>query len=769
MFQNLLSGLSGAPTLPAQWEYLNQNEISFQAGIWDCYDGRNRNDGSKCTIWVCTTASPPGSSGGGGSSSSTAQAAKTKSGEPLRTPNVAAAIPLAQNAVCALKRTRHPCILKVLDSAGEGDGGQEPAAETTKTSQTKVFLVTERVRPLTKEQAAGNVFALFQISKALAFLHQSKRAHNGLDLNCVFLTESSDFRLGGFELCESVDTTNPDVVLTKRRGNHRLREDALLNVFDVAAHYSAREYFDFLGLHAILQHIFGGASQIPPSLRSIVSDLQSTRSNRTFEDNPVKRLTDSAFFKKDRVCRLMVYLEELHLKESSEKVAFFEQTLPSELDQLQLQAAHSNSSPPIFSLIRAPILQAAQFNPELKPTVFPILLKLCELTSSAEEFQEFLQPYILEQFRAPDRAVRYRLLTSMHFFLQKTDAAVVATKIFPEIVNGFTDQNASIREATVKAMVVMAGKLEPAAVQDKVVKQLAARLRDPEPSLRTNTVICFGKIANKMLDPVPVLKQAFATAMNDPFVPCRTAALQALRVSLEYFSLPDIANVLLPAVSQKVGSDQEAAVVDLALERRNDNEAIVHDRGSADPIHFDVFQRVGRVGLFEARRPAGQYGVVVQHDLHGRGYGGGGLLGKLAHGGKTAAACTFNRGEAACTFISAARSGRCRAALPQWRRWVERPQPYTQSKNPVPKSIFSATMSKSNEEEDEDFLAELNGGGVAAGGPGPAAVTSSKHSAKTASSSMFGALEKEKKQPVVIKKETELKKEVEDAFWDDFD
>ncbi|CAD7965381.1 unnamed protein product [Amoebophrya sp. A120] len=597
------------------WVYDEQKEPAFSVGIWDVYDATKKNcpNNTKASVWVSTNS-------------------ENKQ--------------FALNQALVLKQVRHPYVLKLLDtssncSSGGGSsfgmnaGGSSSSADNLSSkagansssadaSNFRVLIVTEQVRPLMKPFLENNVWALFQVTKALQFLiNNSNKNHNLLDLFSLFVTEeSNDCRLGGFELCASNDGAydiNSELILTKRRGNHQLRENGLLNVFEL----NSNQHLDFLGLHAIFKtaglfdDLNATVRQAPASvvteLKNLEQEMKTTRAvSGRHVTNATKtllqRVLDCQFFKQNPVIRIMQYLEEFHVKEAVEKYKFFETILPAQLDAIKNAASnasfasggnYSSTTPSggagstttktfnIFSLIRPHILQAHKFSaPELKPVVFPIMLRICEETSDKQEFQQYCQPFILEQFKAPDRAIRYRLLTALFGYVFKMEETIVRTTIFDSLQNGFNDQNASIREATVKAMVVLCMtdnsrqslSSDPASqpttstplipiqtIQDKVAKQLQQRLRDPEPSLRTNVCICFGKIAtlngfgNPELNPgsdLPVtsriLKAAFSVSINDSFMPCRLATLQAVRACLNYFTMVDLCNTVCPLVAAKV-------------------------------------------------------------------------------------------------------------------------------------------------------------------------------------------------------------------------
>lgn len=151
-------------------------------------------------------------------------------------------------------------------------------------------------------------------------------------------------------------------------------------------------------------------------------------------------------------------------------------------------------------------------------TILPMTTGVVKIgqSLSADRYREIIFPFIVKCFGSQDRGVRYRLLGALGDFVEHLDESTAASKIFPELCNGFHDQNNAIREASIKALVPLcaSGKLPKALVQDKVAKILLRCLGDREAALRTNACICFGKIAPNMENPSPVLTQAFAHALK---------------------------------------------------------------------------------------------------------------------------------------------------------------------------------------------------------------------------------------------------------------
>ncbi len=106
----------------------------------------------------------------------------------------------------------------------------------------------------------------------------------------------------------------------------------------------------------------------------------------------------------------------------------------------------------------------------------------------------------------------------MHIFVEHLSATVINDQIFPNICQGFSDTNPSIRENTIrvhitfytmyfdwilisvnliKAIVLLAPKLSYNNLNVELMKHFAKlQGQDEQAMIRTNTTVCIGKIAH---------------------------------------------------------------------------------------------------------------------------------------------------------------------------------------------------------------------------------------------------------------------------------
>lgn len=78
----------------------------------------------------------------------------------------------------------------------------------------------------------------------------------------------------------------------------------------------------------------------------------------------------------------------------------------------------------------------------------------------ADNYQKCIVPCVVRLFASTDRATRSRLLQQLDLFVEHLLPATVNDQIFPQVVNGFLDTNATIREQTVKVSISYTNSLE---------------------------------------------------------------------------------------------------------------------------------------------------------------------------------------------------------------------------------------------------------------------------------------------------------------------
>lgn len=394
-----------------------------------------------------------------------------------------------------MKMTRHPNILMFQD-------GIE--------NEKLVQIVTERVQPLTnylnesKDNDAQKLneisWGLHQIATALSFLNNDcKLVHNNVNISSVFVNRAGDWKLAGFEYVHSSEdqNVNPYKVLNtldcyeppekSPANNMHTNRNSLQN--DSAA-------VDAYGLGCLIWEIFNGIlpnagalrnpGKIPKNLVAAYNGLMNQQpSRRLSPDKFIKACKNSEGFMDNHFVETLIFLEQIQIKDLAEKTKFFADLTPK-LDDFPRNLC-------LFKIFPE-LLNSFEFG-NAGSSILPPLFKLGKLLEEGE-YQKKLIPIVVKLFSSSDRATRMKLLQSLNQYVEFLTAGAINDQIFPNICQGFTDTNPSIRENTIRAMVLLAPKLNYNNLNVELMKHFA-RLQgqDEQGMIRTNTTVCIGKIA----------------------------------------------------------------------------------------------------------------------------------------------------------------------------------------------------------------------------------------------------------------------------------
>ena len=231
---------------------------------------------------------------------------------------------------------------------------------------------------------------------------------------------------------------------------------------------------DIWGLGCIIWQIFNGSLNSPNDLArigNIPKKLSSTymelvAANPTKRPNPgdkIKALSGS-YFKND-IIDVMLFLEELQIKDDHEKSRFFT-SLPAKLEQIPQDICIHKILPECIkafdysnagALILAPVFKIGKY-------------------LNTEDYQAKIVPCIVKLFSSSDRNARFKLLSQIEHFVEHLNSKVVNNEVFPQIQNGFIDKEPIIREKTVIAMIHLASKLNQTNLDETVVMKHFSRL-----------------------------------------------------------------------------------------------------------------------------------------------------------------------------------------------------------------------------------------------------------------------------------------------------
>ncbi|KAJ1350826.1 hypothetical protein KIN20_006717 [Parelaphostrongylus tenuis] len=330
-----------------------------------------------------------------------------------------------------LRTMRHPDILTYQDSI-EIDSA--------------FYLVTEKCKPL------AVYLENMSVMNALKFLHEANISHENVRRS-VYVTAGGDWKLAGF-----------DHVTNFRSPQSDLNQLAIL-----------------------LWEIFNGfqdrvtkpdaPGKLPKKLHDLYRRMATPAAARTSSAELIRDCRLTGGFFKNKFVDTLLFLEEFHLKESSEKQPFFTH-LRENLDLFPSDIAKYKILPKV--------IETYEYG-DAGPNILIPLFRLGKLLDEAE-YQKRVVPCLVKLFGSPDRTTRVKLLERIDEFAAHLSSQIVNDKIFSNLASGFLDTSPAVRESTVKAMVPLAEKLNFHNLNVELMKFLA-RLQggDEHGGIRTNT------------------------------------------------------------------------------------------------------------------------------------------------------------------------------------------------------------------------------------------------------------------------------------------
>lgn len=465
---------------------------------------------------------------------------------------------VARAAVKRLKTLRHPSVLTYLADCD---------------SSSSVLLATEPVLPLAEHldvlEDRGPkrdyylAWGIFQVCRALAFLSKdAKLKHNNINAASVFVNKAGDWKLAGLEYVCGTDTDPPVKILPSlEKYDPPERKDSSKG--RLSNPWSA----DIWGLGCLIWEVYNGIllsmdqlgklGDIPKPLQPSYKEcVGANPGKRPSPQDVITKLRKSPGFFKNDLIDIVLFLEELQIKEEADKSRFFT-SLTGLLDNCPQNVCQGKILPQLINAFEFGGAGSAILGP-----VFKIGKDL-----DTQEFQAKIVPCIVKLFSSNDRNARFKLLNQIEHFVEHLSKGIVNDQVFPKVESGFLDSEPLIREKTVISMIHLASKLSYSNLDETVVMKHFVRLaRDEQGGIRTNTIVCLGKIA-KHLHPKTrqqVLLACFSRGLKDPFPPSRIAAINAIAATQQFYTVQDTGSRVLPILGPAT-VDPEKGVRDQAL------------------------------------------------------------------------------------------------------------------------------------------------------------------------------------------------------------
>jgi len=469
----------------------------------------------------------------------------------------------AKNGARRLKMLRHPNVLEYKYSVemeqGEKSGGGPV-----------LYIVTEAVAPLEtklkelaldgKDRDQYMAVGMNQITKAISFMNNDCRLiHGNVRHRAVVVTATLDWKLHGFDLCSEHDKVDEEGTLQVGHAavpDLYKPEELRKGEFSLIKR-SPPWAVDAWGLGCFWMELFTGRElasmnelrDVGSLPEAVVKDYQRLlASNPARRLNPAKVLETNEYFQ-NKLLDTCTFLESLALKDSAEKDTFFRKLTP----------VVKSMCKPIAQNKVLPLLgNALVFGSAPAVALTPFLL--IARTLPADLIKTEVMPTVVKLFASQDRALRVQLLQNMEFFVEHMDADVLDQQVFPQVLTGYTDSTAYVRELTLKCTPIMAPKLQQKTINQNLLKFLSKLQVDEEQAIRANTTICLGNLARYMGEQTckRVLLNAFTRALKDTFPPTRAASMMAMVATAEYYDASEMASRILPQVSPlAIDADQD--------------------------------------------------------------------------------------------------------------------------------------------------------------------------------------------------------------------
>ena len=591
--------------------------------LWSLFSAVRRDDNSACTVLAFDLTHPHNSTR-------------------------ANLLPLAKNAARKLRTTRHPNILKLLDSA-ETNSSVYIAVEKA-TPLYKVLQLSEDKRA-TPQRQDWIVWGFSSIVNAVKFLNvDAASTHGNIRPESIFISASGEWKLAGFEAL-TPHAEAPHGFLFSQcslipNGNRYVPPEVKQNGWSVLSNMDST-LLDSYSLALVAIEAFNGP--LPPQTgtaappRGHVPQALYTVLHRMLIPNAKTRNTvarvweageaEGGFFKENTLVKVARGLDGFLLATENEKASI-----------IKLLQEKPDSFTPDFLMYKVlPALVAALAAVPPPGTIpsastqasvlLPLVLRLGQPLPK-EEWNANVAPPVLKAFASPDRSTRMALLENLSLYAERMDNKAVTDKLWPNLITGFNDSVPVIREATLKAILPLAPKLSDRILNNDLLRVLARTQVDPEAGIRTNTTILLGRLVPhlSLSTRKKVLIPAFSRSLKDQFVHARVAGLMALMAAGDSFDHEDCARQVLPAVSPCMV----------------DKEKLVRDQADKAMKMFLAKVESGRVGMSES--------VLTPEQLNGATSFSGGSSADAANGAGYASSMAASAGSAATALAGWAMS-----------------------------------------------------------------------------------------------------------------
>lgn len=500
--------------------------------IWSLHDGVRRSDGQRVSIFIFDAHRPS---------------------------HDARHLPLAKNAARRLRTVRHPDVLRFLDS-------HETASA--------VYIASEHVVPVSRMLSASAAdvahtewigWGLSRIANAASFINvEAASLHGNIRLESIFLADSGEWRLGGFEVLQA--TADPDgayfcLATLLPDASHTFPPE-IRSSSPSEARGQPPHVVDSYGLGLLALEAYNGPQppmhgvpaqgKVPLGLFKALKRMLTPAARSRLSTAQFLQDGDApgGYFASNRLVQVAAGIDNFLLATEGERASLLH-TLDTTVTSLPGPFVTWKVIPVLLRAMEAPptVQGLGPSATMAAPRLIPLCLRMSK-NMEDEDWKRLLLPAVVKAYASPDRAMRMALLLQLPDYLDRLNQKIVVEKIWSPLSIGLGDSNPQLREATLRAILPLAPKFSERILNNDLLRALAKTQIDPESSIRTNTAVLLGKLVPYFNTNTKkqVLVPAFVRSLKDSFVHARMAGLLALVATGDEFEVEDLAKQALPAV-----------------------------------------------------------------------------------------------------------------------------------------------------------------------------------------------------------------------------
>lgn len=410
------------------------------------------------------------------------------------------------------------------------------------------------------------------LATTLSGLHRNSLVHMNVNIDSVFvLPDSGEWRLFGFELCSDAASAAERTVgqLSSILPQHRYApEFGGLGVGGAgggAVSVSNVALADTWCLGMLMLEVFAPNAAPPKTVNDIRAPKSVPRAflstfNALVTPNVRARWTADKFRESSELLKgavspvvdLVIQLEELNLKNASERDTFYRE-LGNVVHHLPDKVAQGFLLPKIASMLQYGGSSAAALTP---------LLRIARRLPTPEAFAARVSAPLMSLFSSNEPIVRMMLLEHSEQYARMLPTQLVCEKVWPLYSQGLASKIPEMREQSVRALPNFAPVLTARWESGDVVKALLALQQDPVGAIRANSTLALAMMAKWIPEAsrAKTVCNGLGRMLKDPYVPSRLAAVRALgslaspaasheNGGTPLFDAKTLCEMLLPAVS----------------------------------------------------------------------------------------------------------------------------------------------------------------------------------------------------------------------------